>query len=106
MEENRKKAKTEEELLKDAIEALEKGENELVKKLILQVKATRKNKTLQKKKVEAKKEEPKIEEIKIEKPKIEEVKGFLSYRFVACTYCGREMPLEALYCDKCGFRLR
>jgi hypothetical protein len=105
MKENKEKVRTEEELLKDAIEALEKGENELVKKLISQVKTIRKNKTLQKKKIEPKMEEPKIEEIKIEKPKIEEIKE-LSYRFVACTYCGREMPLEALYCDKCGFRLR
>ncbi|KON27227.1 hypothetical protein AC481_05445 [miscellaneous Crenarchaeota group archaeon SMTZ-80] len=101
MEKNGKKVRTEEELLKDAIEALEKGENELVKKLVLQVKAIRKNKTLQKKKIE-----PKTEESKIEEPKIKEIKEFLSYRFVACTYCGREMPLEALYCDKCGFRLR
>jgi hypothetical protein len=96
MEENEKKIRTEEELLKDAIEALEKGENELVKKLILQVKAIRKNKTLKKKKIE-----PKIDE-----PKIKEIKEFPSYRFIACTHCGREMPLEALYCDKCGFRLR
>lgn len=95
MEENEKNV-TEEELLKDAIEALEKGENELVKKLIIQVKAIRKNKTLQKKKIES----------KIDEPKIKEIKEFPIYRFVACTYCGREMPLEALYCDKCGFRLR
>jgi hypothetical protein len=96
MEENEKKVRTEEELLKDAIEALEKGDNELVKKIMLQVKANREKKSLQKKKIE-----PKIEE-----PKIKEIKDFPIYRFIACTHCGREMPLEALYCDKCGFRLR
>jgi DNA-directed RNA polymerase subunit RPC12/RpoP len=91
MKKNEKRDKTVEELLKDAIIALEKGENEEVKKLILQVKAIQKNKSI------------KIEKIE---PKIMEVKKFQIYRLIACTHCGREMPLEALYCDNCGFRLR
>ncbi len=83
----------EEELLKKAIEALDKGDNELVKEIIRKVRLLRKMDS-----------KPVLEE-KI-KPVVKKIKVPQNELFLSCNRCGREMPFESIFCDKCGFRLR
>ncbi len=50
---------------------------------------------------EPKIEPPKIEEPKIEPPKIEEPK-IEPPEMRRCIHCNQEIPLDAVYCDRCG----